>query len=188
MIWWLARTLGVVLLLELTWLIAVPLVTWIAKQDLDDLDLMWKTRRETVFETRAMELDLESLREIQEELAGWKASRLAWGDVLKTVHEAYPPGVEIARATMRGTMDMPFERRAEGEAPGGVPYRNFYLQLECFASASGVVGRVSDFTTALEAAPILREQFEPFVLQGILKKPDRTEFSLRTTSKPRGMP
>lgn len=183
----LSNLLAVVLVAEVVAAAAVPFLTWVARQDIDGLELFWKNRRESVYEVRALEFDLIALRDVQYELDGWRKSRLAWGDLVGRIQSAYPTNVGLGRLTMRGQIEQRFEKAEARAHPEAIPYRTFYLQMEGVALGVGVAGRVAEFTSSLEKDPVMQAVFPSLQLQGILKKEDRTEFSLQANSQPRSM-
>lgn len=150
-----------------------------ARQQLHSARALWKAREPIYRQIQAVKQDLATKRKLDQELEGWKTSRIEWEKLLPALQGIVPPSLQFRRLNVRGEMDirLPKVKTAKAgaaakpaadpaaPAPGGTLARLFFLLIEGRASGDKAEDAVLQFDAALRREPVFRALLQSVRLQ-----------------------
>lgn len=141
----------------------------IARQDLIYCRDTWKMREPLYNQILSMKQDLATMKKLQQELNGWNASRINWGDPLLEIQRIVPAAMQLRQLNLRGELD--FKQGGsggEGEpASPPQPVRRFFLLIEGKATGDRAETMVLQFVRALGEASTFKTFLESKKLQSL---------------------
>ncbi|MBU1693581.1 MAG: hypothetical protein KKC51_06420 [Verrucomicrobia bacterium] len=171
-----------------------------ARQQLFSAREIWKVREPMYRQTLAMKQDLATKKKMDQELAGWKVSRIEWNKPLAVLWQIVHPSIQFRRLNIRGETEISLRKgappktgtpkagakaaaagdkgagkSARAPAAPGVPVRHFFLLIEGRASGHMAEDIVLQFDAALRRSPIFRAILESVRLQRLQSEEDRTK-------------
>lgn len=149
----------------------------IARQDLIDCREIWKMREPLYNQILAMKQDLATAKKLQQELKGWAASRINWGDPLLELQQIVPATMQLRQLSLRGETEFkqssaPAPEGGEGSAPAAPaqPVRRFYLIIEGKATGNLAENMVVQFVRTLGEASTFKAFLESKKLQSLQRE------------------
>jgi len=188
-----------------------------ARQMLFSAQELWRVREPIYRKILAMKQDLATKRKLDQELQGWKTSRIEWSNPLAVLQQIVPPALQFRRLTIWGNMDISIPKitkvkaakggaaKAEaatvmmtgepaGPIAGGTPARSFSLLIEGRATGEKAEDTVLQFDAALREEPVFRALLQSVRLQrlqseeGIAGGEAGRAFSIEASTARREMP